>query len=84
MRPSGDIEAVLKYKNKSAFQEGTRTMINGNIELNCAYLGQLPPIVMDSHRNIVKFDGSIVITDANSRLNATLVRPGQAQGSEQY
>jgi hypothetical protein len=58
-------------------------MINGNIELNYAYLGQLPFFVVNSHRNIIKFDGSIVIADADSRLNATLICTGQAQGSEQ-
>ena len=58
-------------------------MINGNIEVNYAYLLQLSFFVVNSHRNIIKFDGSIVIADADSRFNATLICPGQAQGSEQ-
>ena len=58
-------------------------MINGNIELNYAYLGQLSFFVVNSHWNIIEFDGSIVIADTDSRFNATLICPGQAQGSEQ-
>lgn len=59
------------------------TMINGNIKLNYAYLRQLSFFVVNSHRNIIKFDRSIVVADADSRFNATLICPGQAQGSEQ-
>ena len=64
-------------------REEAHTMINGNIELNYADLGQLSFFVVNSHRNIIKFDGSIIIADTNSRLNATLICPGQTQGSEQ-
>lgn len=84
MRPSGDIEAVnMKDESENKGKEEPHTMINGNIKPNCAYLGQLPPTILNSHRNVVKFDGSIIVAYANSWLNTTLVCPRQTQGSEQ-
>ena len=58
-------------------------MINRNVKFNYAYLWQLSIFVVNSHRDIIEFDGTIVIADADSRFNATLICPGQAQGSEQ-
>lgn len=84
MRPSGDIEALeMKDEDGNIFKEKARTMINGNIESDFSHLGQPPPTVVNSHWNIVKLDRSIVVADANSWFNATLVRSGQTQGSEQ-
>lgn len=52
-------------------------MIDWNVEPDLSDLLEISPRAWDVKRNIIETDGTIVVADANPRLDAALVGPGQ-------
>jgi adenine specific DNA methylase Mod len=51
----------------------TLTVIDGNIQFNSTDLLQFPPGTLNPHRNVIKADGSIVITDDHTWFETALL-----------